>query len=214
MPKQTRGLVVACLLLGVIAVSLYFGAGGRSQKIDLGPYNALGAVTAEETARLIGNKGQVLLLVPDTGPDKNPSVEAEVQTFQQALKKQRGLTLVVDRVPVTPMLMMATGGGVPPEQLFRSLEAHPNSGALVLLFRFPQLADDQIELLKKKDLKIVVVSSFYPDYQRLLDSQTIHLAIAPRQDAPEPGGPAPRTLRERFDQDYTIFRAAGAIRSP
>jgi len=150
----------------------------------------------------------------DTGADKNPSVEAELDAFQQTLKKHPGLRLVTERVQVTPMLMMATGGGVPPDQLFKALETHPNVGALVLFFGFPALADPELEALEKSGVKTVVVSSFHPDYKRLLERRAIHLAIVPRQEATQPSSQAPRTLRERFDQDYIIVKSVEATRLP
>jgi hypothetical protein len=207
-------LIVVSLALGAAVVSLYFGFAGRSSQINLDTYEVLGAVAAEETVKLLANNGLVLVMARDTGADKNPSVEAELHAFQQTLKKHRGLRLVTERVQVTPMLMMATGGGVPPDQLFKALQTHTNVGALVLFFGFPPLADPELEALAKSGVKIIVVSSFHPNYQRLLERRAIHLAIVPRSEAPSPVSQAPRTLRERFDQDYIIVTPVEAARLP
>jgi len=214
MHNRTKDVIVGSLALGAAAASLYFGFAGRSPKLNLDPYEVLGAVTAEETAKLLADKGLVLVMARGTGADKNPSVEAELKAFQQTLKKHPGLRLVTERVQVTPMLMMATGGGVPPDQFFKVLETHANVGALVLFFGFPALADPELEALEKSGVKTVVVSSFHPGYKQLLERRAIHLAIVPRQDATQPGSQAPRTLRERFDQDYTIVTPGEAARFP
>ena len=202
------------LALGAVVVSLYLGFAGRSPRINLDPYEVLGAVTAEETANLLADHGLVLVMARDTGADKNPSVEAELAAFQRTLKQHAGLRLVTERVQVTPMLMMATGGGVPPDQLFKALQTHTNVGALVLFFGFPPLADPELEALTKSGVKTVVVSSFHPDYKRLLERRAIHLAIVPRSETPSPGSQAPRTVRERFDQDYIVVRPVAAARLP
>ena len=202
--------MIASLAVGAAAVSLYFAFAGRSQKINLDPYNVLGAITAEETAKLLGNKGQVLVMAPDTGANKNPSVEAELEAFRQTLRKQKGMSVITERIQATPMLMMATGGGVPPEQLFKALERHANVAAVVLFFGFPQLADPELEALRKYGVKTVVVSSFRPGYKRLMEQQALHLAIVPRSDAPPPGTQAPRSLRDRFDQEFSIIAPAEA----
>lgn len=212
MNKQAKDTMVLSLVVGVVAVSLYFILGGRSPKIELGTYAALGAGTAEETAKLLGNKGRVLVIARDTGADKNPSVEAELVAFQRALKKHAGLSQVTERFLATPMLMMATGGGIPSDQLSKALESHADIGALVLFCGFPPLGDSELEALRKRGVKTVVVSSFRSDYGRLLEEGVIHLAIVPRPDGPPPGAPAPRTLRERFDQDFTIVTRADAAR--
>lgn len=129
--------MLAVVALSAAAVSVYFSLANRAPKIDLGPYDVLGIVTAEETAKLAGNKGEVLVMVPDTGPNKNPSTEAELKAFEQTLRKHNGLTLATEKVPVTAMLMLATGGGVPPGQFFKALDAHPKVAAVVLFFSFP-----------------------------------------------------------------------------
>ena len=214
MDRRTKDVIVVSLALGAAVVSLYLGFAGRSPKLNLDPYQVLGAVTAEETAKLLADKGLVLVTARDTGADKNPSVEAELNAFQQTLKKHPGLRLVTERVQVTPMLMMATGGSVPPNQLFKVLQTHANLGALVLFFGFPALADPELEAVEKSGVKTVVVSSFHPDYKRLLERRAIHLAIVPRQEALQPDSQASRTLRERFDQDYVIVTPVEAARLP
>jgi hypothetical protein len=208
MTKQAKDLLVAGLAAGAAAVAVWFAFAARSPKIDLDAYAVLGAVTAEETAKLLASQGRVLVIARDTGPDKNPSVEAALKAFGQTLRQHRGLRQVTERVVVPPMQMMATGGGVPAEQLFKALEAHPGVGALVLFCALPPLTESELETLKRYGVKIVVTSSFHPAYGRLLEQQAIHLVIAPRPGAPPPAtGPA-RTLRERFDQDYMIVTPA------
>jgi hypothetical protein len=207
MDKRTKDIAVGSLAVGAAAVSLYLGFGGRGPKLDLSTYEVLGAVTAEETAKLVGGQGRVMVMARDTGAARNPSVEAELGAFQRALKKHAGLSLVIEKVPVTPMLMMATGGGAPPEQFLKALETYTNLGAIVLFFGFPQLAEPELEALIKSGVKTVVVSSLRPGYMQLLERQAIQLAIVPRADAPPPGAPAARTLRERFDREYTILKA-------
>jgi len=214
MDKRAKDGIVVSLALGAAVASLYLGFAGRSPKINLDPYEVLGAVAAEETAKLLADKGLVLVMARDTGADKNPSVEAELKAFQQTLRKKSGLRVITERVQVTPMLMMATGGSVPPDQLFKALETHPKLGALVLFFGFPPLADPELEKLATSGVKIVVVSSFHPGYSQLLRRRVIHLAIVPKSEAPPPGSQAPSTLRERFDQDYLIVTPVEATRLP
>jgi len=212
--SRVKKIIIASLALGAAAVSVYYATIGGAQKVDLGPYDVLGAVTAEETAKLLGDKGQVLVMVRDTGPDKNPSVEAELKAFQQTLKKHPGFKLQVERFQVTPALMMATGGALTTEAFFKALETHGNTGAIVLFLGFPPLTDPEIAVVKKAGVKTVAVSSLRPGYKRLLERQAIHLAIVPRTDTPPPEGPTPRTVRERFDQLYRILTPADAAGLP
>lgn len=205
MSRRAKEVVVAVVAVGAAAVALYLALAGRSERISLDTYEVLGVVAAEETAKLLDNKGKVVVVVRDTGADKNPSVEAELKAFQQAVKKHANLSLVVERIPVTPTLMMSTGGGLPPDQLFKLIERNAKVNAVVLFFGFPQLTDAELVALKKTEVKTVVVSSFRPGYQRLMERQAIHLAIVPRPDAPPPATETPKSVRERFDQEYVIM---------
>ena len=214
MNTGTKNFMVGSVAVCAAVVALYFAFADRSPKLNLDPYDVLGAVTAEETAKLLGNKGLVLLIVRDTGPNKNPSVEAELKAFQETLKKQRGLGAVIERIPLTPMMMMATGGGAPPDEFLKAIQTHANAGAVVLFFGFPQLTEPELQTLKQSGVKMVVVSSFRTGYKQLLERQAIHLAVVPRSDAPPPGTQTPRTLRERFDQLYTTFTPADTARLP
>jgi hypothetical protein len=181
--------------------------------VNLDTYQVLGTVTAEETARLVGGKGRILVMARDTGAAKNPSVEAELAAFQQTLRKRAGLSVVTERVRVAPMMMMATGGGLPPDQFLKALETHPDIGAVVLFFGFPQLTEPELDTLKKTGVKTVVVSSLRPGYKRLLEQQAIQVAIVRQANAASPATPA-RTVRERFDQEYTLLTPADAARLP
>jgi len=217
MDKRTTSLLLAGLALVAVAAALHFGLGARTTgaaRLNLDPYTALGVVTAEETAKLLGEEGRVLVMVRDTGPNTNPSIEAQVKAFQQTLKPRRGVSVVVEKFQLTPMQMLAAAGGVPTDQLFRALAAHPNTGAVVLFFGLPPLSEKEARALKESGAKLIVVSSFRPGYRQLMERQVIHRVIAPRPEAPPPGSAPPRTARERFDQDYLLITPAEAARLP
>jgi len=149
------------------------------------------------------------VMARDAGADKNPSVEAQLDTFIHTLRKSSGTTHVIERFVATPMMMMATGGSVPPDQLLKALEAHKDATALVLFCGMPPLAEAELEALKQRRLKTVVVSSLRPEYAPLLQQNIIHLVVAPRPDGPLEDARPPRTLRELFDQDYIVIAATG-----
>jgi hypothetical protein len=215
MDERTKGVAAGRLAVGAAAVCLLLGCGGRGSRLALNnTYEVLGAVTAGETAKLTGGQGQVLVFARETGAAGNPLVEAELGAFQRALKKHAGLSLVTERVPVSPTLMMATSGGLPPGQLLKALQTHGSLAAVVSFFGFPELGEPELEALKQSGVKTVVVSSLRPGYKRLLEREAIQLAIVPREGAPPPRARAARTLRERFDQEYTLLTPADAARLP
>ncbi|MCZ7640652.1 MAG: hypothetical protein M5U12_34080 [Verrucomicrobia bacterium] len=204
MDKRTKDLVVGSLAVAAIGMAVYWGLTGHSPRINLDPYEVLGAVTAEETAKLLRAPGPVLVMVRGAGAHENPSVEAQLKAFERSLNRQDGMRSITVRVEATPMLMMATGGGIPPDQLFEALAAHADVAAVVLFGGLPALSDPEVEALRKRAVKVVVVSSLRPDYGRLMEQGVLHLAVVPRPDSPPPGGERSRTLRERFDREYLL----------
>src|SRR5687768_12758863 len=138
MIKKTIGPLILILVIAAAGVWIYRSQSGGSLKFDLNPYHALGAGVAEETAKLLGNKGQVVVIAPDTSQFKNPAVESELSSCQKTLK-QNGMTVAaVVMFKVTPMESMANGGAMPRDQFLDALQTHPNVGAVILFCAFPQ----------------------------------------------------------------------------
>jgi len=77
------GLIVVLAVAGAVAWIYHHQAG---PSFDLTPYNALGTGAAEETAKLLGNAGQVVLITPEANAN-NPSFVSELACFRKASKK-------------------------------------------------------------------------------------------------------------------------------
>jgi hypothetical protein len=194
-------LTVLILAIGVAAVSIYRTSTRHAPSIDLDPYQVLGVVVAEETAKLVGNQGQVVVIARDV---QSQSLEAELKAFAQTLKKNAGVSVLPpERLRLTPAMMVS--GAVPPETLARTVESHPNLGAVVLFFAFPDLDGQALDRLKSSGAKIVVVSGFRPRYPALLEQKAIHLAIIPRPPPLPAANENARNLRERFNREYVIL---------
>lgn len=214
MLKKTIGPLLAILVIAGAVVSIYRGQSGGAQKFDLNPYRALGAGTAEETAKLLGNKGSVVVISPDTREIKNAAIDGQLDSFQKTLAKS-GLTLAATvRFKLTPMERMATGGAVPREQFLQGLQGHPNVGAVVLFCGFPPLASQDYDALKQSGAKVVVASGYVPGYRKLLEAQVIHLAVVPQFERPATTGNPPQSLRGWFEQEFLVLTAANTATLP
>lgn len=214
MTKEKLVPLLAILVIAGAVAWIYRGQSG-GQKFDLNPYQALGAGTAEETAKLLGNQGSVLVISPDTSEFQNAAVEGQLQSFQATLQKTKGMSLAgTVKFKVTPMERMATGGAVPGEQFLQALQSHPNVGAVVLFCGFPTLASQDYAALKQRGIKVIVASGYVSRYRNLLASQVIHLAIIPQFEAPPPSGKPPTTLRDWFERDFLVVTAANTAALP
>ena len=214
MIKKTIGPLIAILVIAAAAVWIYRSQSGGSLKFDLNPYRVLGSGAAEETAKLLGNKGQVLVIAPDTSQFKNPAVEGELDSFQKTLKKSGMTVAAVVSFKVTPMERMATGGAVPRDQFLNALQSHPNVGAVVLFCGFPSFAPQDYDTLKQSSTKFVVASGYLPVYRKLLEAQVIHLAIVPQFERSDAPAKEPKTLREWFEQEFLVITPANTATLP
>jgi hypothetical protein len=212
--KRTMTPLLAILAIAGSVVWIYRSQSGSSQKFDLSPYQALGAGVAEETGKLIGNKGAVVVISPDTSEFKNEAIEGQLDSFQKGLAKS-GLTIAGSlKFKLKPMERMTTGGAVPRDQFLQALQSHPNVDAVVLFCVFPQLGPQEYATLKQSGVKVVAASACVPGYRRLLETQVIHLAIVPQFDRPATLGNKPSTLRGWFEQDFLVITAANAATLP
>ncbi|MBI3850172.1 MAG: hypothetical protein HY298_07770 [Verrucomicrobia bacterium] len=206
MIKKTIGPLILILVIAAAAVWIYRSMSDRSTNFNLNPYYALGAGVAEETGKLLGNKGQVLIIAPDTSQFKNPAVDGQLKSFQDAMHKNKSISVAATvRFKLTPMEQMAAGGSVPRDFFLNALQSHPNVGAVVLFCGFPPLGLPDYDTLKQSGAKVVVASGYLPSYRKLLEGQLIHLAIVPRFDRTDAPAKEPKTLREWFDRDFVVI---------
>src|SRR5690242_7783988 len=114
---MAKKIIIAVIALVVIAVGakwVYTSFSGGPAKFDLNPYHALGSGAAEEAAKLLGNKGQVVLIAQDTSEFKNPAVDGQLKSFQETLRKNKGMSIAASlKFKLTPLERMATGGAAP-----------------------------------------------------------------------------------------------------
>lgn len=215
---MAKKIVVAVMTIALVAIAIklvYASFSGGSLKFDLDPYRALGSGAAEETAKLLGNKGQVVIIVPDTSQFKNPAVDGQLKSFQQTLTRNKGLTVAdTVRFKLTPMERMATGGAAPRDLFIGALQNHPGLGAVVLFCGFPPLGLQDYETLKQSGAKVVVVSGYLPAYRKLLEGQLMHVAIVPKFDQSAAPAQEPKTLREWFERDYQVVTADSTATLP
>jgi hypothetical protein len=205
MAKQKILVLTSILAIAGAAAWIYYHQPGAPQRFELGPYQALGYGTGEETAKLLGKKGGVVVVAPDSSQSPNPAVDGELSSFQEALRKN-GLTVVeAVRFKLTPQERMGTGGAIPADQFHSLLRRHANVGAVVLFCAFPPLAGQDYEAIKQSPAKMIVASGYLPGYRRLLETRVIHLAIVPRFDRTSSPARTPQTLREWFESDFAMF---------
>src|SRR5438132_2327679 len=109
--RKTIGACALLLIIAGAASSLFFERQGRAPRINLNPYQALGAVAAEETSKLLGHHGEIVIVIHDPGDESDPVLDAQLEAFRRGLKQAGKITIrALERVKMNSMTAMATGG--------------------------------------------------------------------------------------------------------
>lgn len=213
-----RALVVIALLAGLALAAIFYFT--RGPKTDLALPETLGAVAAQQTAELIGGSGEIALIVPGFGAV--PAQEAVFNSFRNELKKNSQVTIAAtEEVNLAPPPSAQPGrrklkffepsaagppGALPPGQLGQMLVSYPQIKAVVYFLELPPLSEADLTAVRNHQTKLVVVCEHKPNYDALFQSPALALAIVPRMTPPPEPAQKPKTVRERFDQAYTVIK--------
>src|SRR5438105_11108103 len=104
---MNRKTIAACALLlviGAAAGTLFFNRPGLAPRINLNPYQALGAVASEETSKLLAHHGEIVIVITDPGNERDPVLEAQLETFRRGLKHAGKITIrALERIKMDSM---------------------------------------------------------------------------------------------------------------
>ena len=203
--KAVAQIALLLVVAGLATWNFLKPSDGR--RIDLNPYKALGSVASEETSKLLGHQGEIVLVIPDPGTEADPVMDAQVAAYRSGLKDAGKVVVkAIETVKMDPFLRMQTGGAMPNDQFLALLKRHPAAAAFVLFIGFPALDDSEMIKLQAHPAKRIVISASLPFYGELVQKGILHLAILSRSRSADERLPAPKTTREAFDQEYVILR--------
>ena len=204
--KNTTLGVVAVLAIVASLTYLYFTQFSGPPKVNLTPFENLGYVVAEETAKLLNNQGRVLVVSEVFEAMKSPNTDAQVKGFKAGLAKSSGVQL--KEAKEFKRSMSDDPQNWPDGQAAVFVNMGDNASATVLFVGLPQnLSKDDIAALKESKSKLIVVGGQSPTLKTLLKDGVIHLAIVNRfPPAPTPSGS--EKPREWFDRVYMVVTPA------
>lgn len=216
-----KTLVAVCSVLVIAGslgtVILYFtrgdaDVGAMAKKL----HHVVGEVAAEETARLLGRPGRVVVVSMDTQMSPTRPAEAELESFVAAAKKHGPLTIVATPTVVPESSLVRRESGLTGRQFLDLLRQYPDVDAIVSLAGAPGLTDEQWQALPKKMPKVVVVMAltFRAELKPLFEENVVQVAITPRFNGPPAGARAPESPREWFDYSFQVVTPATAASLP
>lgn len=196
MQKKNIVGIVAVLAIAGAAASLYFS--NKTPSVDFSLYGSAGTVAAEETAKLIGGAGDIALFITDAD-ETIPALKAQVDSFQKAVAGKNIKVAVTEKIPVGGM-----STELAPDQIAKTMARHPGLKGIVTFVRLASLSNGDIAAIER-GVKIIAVSSYFPNYKKLLAGKLLHLAVVPKFGSPVAATTQPKTVREQFNQTYQLL---------
>jgi hypothetical protein len=175
-------------------------------------HKAVGRVMADETIRLLGDRGKIVIVAMEFA--KVPEMQSQVESFKAALQSSGGISvkqtynLETDNQP-----KYGLGSGLSGRRYVRIVNKNVDAAAIVSFVGAPSLTDDEIAELKVKPVLIAEARS-PSKLKPLFDKQVLNLAIVARFQFPTPVKGKPRTPRDWFDQRFQVVTAANAASLP
>jgi hypothetical protein len=135
----------------------------------------LATILAEETAKLVNDTGQVIIVASDASPLKG----GVVGQLEQSLKKQGpSLNVITERIKL-PLPNGPEDVGLPADELNRILQKYPDATVIVSLVGLPVLKRQDLSQSRQKLPKLVVYSPMPVGIKSLLEQGVIQVVVIP-----------------------------------
>lgn len=205
-------LIGLCLaIIGVAAWSIY-----RTQfnapKYNVMLHEGIGRALAEETARILDGKGEVVGIT--INPAGFPELKTQVRAFELALQQHPKITLEkLYQVDTENKPKYSFGSGLSGRRYVRVVNKNLSADAFVSFIGAPTMTTEEVAQLQKRPKFIAEVRS--PDkLKELFKQKVIHCAVVSRFQFPTPIKGTPRTPAQWFEQRFQIVTASTAHELP
>src|SRR5258708_6018433 len=155
--QKLMGLAAICVILGSV-LWIYRTEFGTSN-LNVPLHQAVGQIMAEETLRVAGHTGGVVLVTTDTA--HAPELKVQIEAFEKELKR-RGIT-VKEKVTLDPgdNPKYRPGAGLSAKRFLKIVRKHPGTDAIVSFVGAPQLSE--VEIAQLKSIPKFIAETHSPD---------------------------------------------------
>ena len=204
--KQALG--VAGLILVILAsLTWIYITEVAAPKINLRLHQGVGLVLAEETSKVLGNKGQVVIIA--INPRKFPELKAQLGAFEKALKGLGGIKMKETyMVETDDDPKYGVGTGLSAKRFLKIRKKYADADAIVSFVGVPNMTDEDFTGLKRPTPKFIAETRSPEKCIKPFQKGVLQVAIISRFVFPAPGPKNPHTPREWFDQYFQIVTSA------
>ncbi len=206
MSPNRKNLLLALSSVVVIAASacwIYYRQ-FKAPKHNVTLHQRVGEVMAEQTARLCGPKGRIVLLTIPTSVA--PELKTQLEAFRRKLKQLGDYDLKEHELDTKDQPKYGLGSGLSGRRFLRALKNNATADVIVSFIGAPGLSDQEVAELGKVP-KFIAESRSVEHLPKLFNKQVIQVAVVSRFIFPAPGPPKPRTAQELFDKRYQVIIA-------
>lgn len=210
--NDKKKIITALVSLLVIAGTwswIYFGH-IKSPKTVERLHREVGRVLANETAKLLNGKGEIVVVTIDS--PRSPELKFQLETFEQTLATNGSIKInKTDFLETKDQPKYRTGGGLSANRFLRIMKKAEagKAAAVVSLVGAPHLSDDEMAQLSDQRPKFIAESMTTDKLQPLLEKDILQLAIVGRFEFPAPVR-KPKTPQQWFENRYQIVTGKAA----
>lgn len=170
----------------------------------------IGETAGEEAVKLLGGRGQLLVVVLDTSKGELPTVTQQFNGFMNTLKKHPQVQVVsVEGVEPDSERVLRDGEfGIPADQFRNLLEKYGSVDAIISFVGGPKLGEPPWPALPQRMPKMLAVSCFGvrgKGMRTLMDKGVIQVAISPNPSPPPILDTKPKPPSEWFRLMFKVI---------
>lgn len=199
------GAIVA--IVASVAWICWFEFGQSNQNTQL--QRAVGEVMAEETSRIVGPSGRIVVVTVDNRAA--PELKIQLDAFEKHLKSL-GMLSIKDKLVLDPgdNPKFRPGAGLSAKRFLKIVRKNTDAAGIVSFVGAPQMTDEELAQMKTTP-KLVAETHSPEKLVNLLQKKVLLSAIVPRYEFPAPGPRKPKTNRQWFDRYFQILSPETAL---
>lgn len=211
-PRRQALTVLACLAAIAASTWYYWHHRNPGARHEEELHRTIGRVMAEETVRVLGGRGKILLVAIDT--KAVPELSWQLDGFHEGLGQATGVTIAKTYDLETEGKSKYTfGAGLSGRRYVRTVNKNPGIDAVVSFAGAPHFKEGEEKELQFKP-KLIAESRAPDKLKKLFEGKFIDVAVVSRFEFPNPIQGSPRSPRERFLQRFQVVTPQDAAKLP